>query len=71
MITTGGGGGKHYSLGLDLEELSALSPPEKVDFFNEFQRLMHRTLTFPMVTVAAINGKYDIIGQRTYLSVIN
>ena len=54
VITTG----KHkfYSNGFDLEKMERMSDSEKVDFFNDTQKLLARLLTFPMLTVAAING---------------
>lgn len=50
------GKGKHFSLGLDLEKLGALTAPDLQNFGHELQKLLARLLTFPMVTVAAING---------------
>lgn len=55
MVTIGKG--KHFSLGLDLEGLISLSAPEVMEFSDELQKLLGRILTFPLVTVAAINGK--------------
>lgn len=54
MVTIGKG--KHFSLGLDLEGLVSLSAPEIMEFSDELQKLLGRILTFPLVTVAAING---------------
>ena len=54
MVTTAQG--KYYSLGLDLEELITLSPPQLAEFSDQLQKLLARLLTFPMVTVAALNG---------------
>ena len=48
--------GKHYSLGLDLEWLAGLPMLELTRFTNGMQKLLARVLTFPMVTVAALNG---------------
>lgn len=50
------GKGKYYCLGLDLEKLITLSPQELLEFSDEMQKLVGRILTFPMVTIAAING---------------
>lgn len=58
LVTTGSG--KYYSTGLDLEELNSLSPTDKIEFFFQFQKLMNRMLTFPLVSVAAINGRHII-----------
>ena len=54
MVTTGEG--KFYSLGLDLETLGSLSMAEAQQFGEDLQKLLLRLLTFPLVTVAAING---------------
>jgi len=50
------GEGKFYSLGLDLELMASMSAFEMVSFSNNLQKLLARLLTFPLVTVAAING---------------
>ena len=55
MVTIGEG--KYYSLGLDLVTLATLSAMEIEQFVNDIQRLLLRLLTFPLVTVAAINGQ--------------
>ena len=54
VITTGKD--KFYSNGLDLAEMESLSISENVDAFSNIQKLLARLLTFPMLTVAAING---------------
>ena len=51
------GDGKFYSLGLDLPALGALSAAETQQFGDDLQKLLLRLLTFPLVTVAAINGQ--------------
>lgn len=56
MVTIGKD--KHFSLGLDLQELDNLTDADRINFFNDFERLLCRTLTFPLVTVAAVNGRY-------------
>ena len=56
MVITGKD--KHFSLGLDLQEFDSLIDADRISFFNDFKRLLCRTLTFPLVTVAAINGRY-------------
>ena len=50
------GEGKYYSLGLDLPVLATMSVVEITPFSHDVQRLLLRILTFPLVTVAAING---------------
>ena len=56
MITTGDG--KFYSNGLDLAFLSECSPEEAMKNLNDFPSLMLRMLTFPVPTIAALNGKH-------------
>ena len=56
MVTIGKG--KHFSLGIDLEGLISLSALEIMEFSDGLQKLLGRILTFPLVTVAAINGKF-------------
>ena len=50
------GVGKHYSLGLDLQWMAGQPSSEVKRFFDSFQQLLARLLTFPLVTVAALNG---------------
>jgi len=55
LVTTGSG--KFYSNGLDLEwMLGEASEAERATYIPEVLGLMARVLTFPAVTVAAING---------------
>ena len=56
------GEGKFYSLGLDLTALGALSAMEMQQFAYDLQKLLLRLLTFPLVTVAAINGQWLSLG---------
>ena len=51
------GEGKYYSLGLDLSALQLMSGMEMMYFADDLQKLLLRLLTFPLVTVAAINGR--------------
>lgn len=53
------GKGKYYNLGLDLELMATMNAIELMSFANNLQKLNARMLTFPLVTVAAINGKGD------------
>lgn len=53
------GDGKFYSLGLDLEHMATMAPYELITFTSDLQKLLARLLTFPLVTVAAINGIYS------------
>ena len=55
LVTTGIG--KHYSLGLDLEWMATNPVSEVKQFMNDLQKVLARLLTFPLVTIAAINGK--------------
>src|SRR5665811_404494 len=52
LVTTGAG--KFYSNGLDLDWLGTAADPG--GFMDEVHRLLFRVLTFPAVTVAAVNG---------------
>ena len=56
VITTGNG--RFYSNGLDLDWLASQKDPEIVNKFLEVQMsgLMKRIMTFPLLTVAAVNG---------------
>jgi Delta3-Delta2-enoyl-CoA isomerase len=49
------GEGKHYSNGLDLDWLMSAGDEGK-GFLDDVHRLLGRILTFPAITVAAING---------------
>ena len=52
LVTTGSG--KFYSNGLDLDWLG--SAPDPAGFMDQVHKLLVRLLTFPAVTVAAVNG---------------
>jgi len=52
LVTTGEG--KFYSNGLDLDWMG--SAPDTSGFLDHVHRLLVRVLTFPAVTVAAVNG---------------
>lgn len=56
LVTTSKG--KIFSNGLDLEWLAknAATPGERLAYLEQVQKLLSRFLTFPMPTVAAING---------------
>eukprot|EP00794_Sanderia_malayensis_P000261 gene261-883_t len=56
LITTGGAGEKFFSNGLDLDFLQQSDDHEAAGFMRDYSKLMARFLTFPMPTVAAING---------------
>ena len=56
MVTMGEG--KFYSLGLDLDLMATMNVLELFQFSDDIQKLLARLLTFPLVTVAAINGEY-------------
>ena len=51
------GEGKYYSLGLDLDRMATMPGRGSFEFLYEVQKLLARLLAFPLVTVAAINGK--------------
>ena len=50
------GEGKYYSLGLDLDRMASMPGLGSFSFLYDVQVLLARLLTFPLVTVAAING---------------
>jgi len=50
-----GGATRHYSNGLDLDDLMA-DVSKASAFLDVVQRLFHKILVFPMPTIAAING---------------
>jgi enoyl-CoA hydratase/carnithine racemase len=54
LVTTGSG--KFYSNGLDLEWMNSLGPDEMLQHVNNVHDIFLRMLTFPMITVAALNG---------------
>jgi enoyl-CoA hydratase/carnithine racemase len=54
LVTTGEG--KFYSNGLDLDWLVAEGASGAEAFLADFERLFARVLTFPTITVAALNG---------------
>ena len=56
--------GKYYCNGLDLEMIATMSFSEVLLFLSDVQRLLARLLTFPLVTVAAINGRCRLIVDR-------
>lgn len=47
---------KHYSDGLDINYLLGLERPAQLKFLKNVEHLLLRLLTFPMPTVAALNG---------------
>jgi Delta3-Delta2-enoyl-CoA isomerase len=53
LVTTGEG--KFYSNGMDLDWL-ATDPSQAEDFLRAIYRLLGRVLSFPAITVAAVNG---------------
>ena len=44
-----------------------MSDSENIDSFNNIQKLMARLLTFPMLTVAAINGIIIMVPSNLYI----
>lgn len=47
---------KHWSTGLDLDEVTAMSDSDRRSLLRRFDLLLGRLLTAPLVTVAALNG---------------
>lgn len=54
MITIGEG--KYYSLGFDLDLYATMDMLDVFAALHDVQKLLARMLTFPLVTVSAING---------------
>ena len=65
MVTVGEG--KHYSLGLDLDFFTQAPIHEITAAGIELQKLLSRLLTFPLVTVAAVNGTYYTTHAHTQM----
>ena len=55
LVTTGEG--KFFSTGVDVDLVRSPDPIQFIEVLSELQKLLARLLTFPLVTVAAINGK--------------
>lgn len=62
------GAGKHYSNGFDLDFLSSLDGPGLSAFMASALRALSRLLTFPVPTVAALNGHAFGIGAMLALA---
>ena len=56
MVTIGEG--KFFSLGLDLEWMVDMNFLKFIEYSGNAQKLFARILTFPLVTVAALNGEH-------------
>lgn len=54
LVTTGTG--KFYSNGLDVEHMGGLSGADVGEYIHAVMQVLGRVLTFPMTTVAAVNG---------------
>jgi enoyl-CoA hydratase/carnithine racemase len=66
LVTTGGG--KHYSNGYDLAFLGSLTPAELGAFIDSSSRTLGRLLSYPLPTVAAMNGHAFGIGALLALA---
>jgi len=62
LITTGDG--KFYSNGLDQVFLKTCTTEEFLETFNLLNRTIIRFMTFPVLTVAAINGILQLVDLR-------
>ena len=56
--------GKFFTLGLDLDLLATATGQEMTQFMADLQNLYRRLLTFPLVTVAAVNGTQLILQNQ-------
>ena len=52
--------GKVFSLGLDVDLMVQASAEELMQYMVDLQKLYCRMLTFPLVTVAAVNGVFAV-----------
>jgi len=66
MVVTGKG--KHFSTGLDLDWMGAAPQEEAKQHAERMMRLLGRVLTFPVATVAAINGHCFAAGAMLSLA---
>ena len=62
------GAAKHYSNGFDIDYLGTLAGDDLASFMHETMRLLTRLLTFPVPTVAALNGHAFGIGALLALA---
>lgn len=60
MVTIGEG--KYHSLGLDLDLYATMSIHGVYSALHDLHKLLARILTFPLVTVSAINGEIYTFG---------
>ena len=51
------GEGKFFSTGVDVDLFQLSDPNQFLAILSDLQQLLARLLTFPLVTMAAINGK--------------
>jgi Delta3-Delta2-enoyl-CoA isomerase len=66
MVTVGGG--RHYSDGFDIDFLSSLEGEDLREFMDSTTGVLGRLLTFPVPTVAAINGHAFGVGAMLALA---
>ena len=66
LVTTGTG--RHYSNGFDIEFLGSLDGPALATFMARALEALARLLTFPLPTVAAVNGHAFGIGAMLALA---
>ena len=55
------GEGKYFSTGVDMDIVKSSDPNDFVRVLSDLQQLLSRLLVFPLVTVAAINGKLLVL----------
>lgn len=66
LVTTGEG--KFYSNGLDIQAMLTLPRPDTLAMLDDVHRLLARLLTFPMITIAAVNGHAFAAGAMLALA---
>ena len=59
LVTTGEC--KYYSTGVDVSTVQSHDPQQFLKVLAELQKLLARLVTFPLVTVAAINGEGEFV----------
>ena len=59
VVTTGQG--RFYSNGFDLKWIAELGLESTLNFMRKYSQMLAKILTFPLTTVAAVNGKLSVL----------